>query len=201
MGPDGGLVLLSVDPSLNSAGAAIFVANRLVACVRVQPAITDTSDCFGARCLDIATGITKWFASRYSATELVDFVFEWPQIYTAIKSKGDPNDLPPLAGIGMAVAAKLQSAGVLGRIFTPTPAEWIGQCPKVCQTCHGKNKKKCKRCNGSAWKTPRGIRIRDCLAQREIDLTPDQNDAIDAVGIGLHRSGRLVSGRVFAGAV
>ena len=80
-------------------------------------------------------------------------------------------------------------------ILTPTPAEWIGQLSKVCPACRGKAKKKCSECRGSAWETPRGRRIRSRLTPAELALVPDQNDAIDAVGLGLYALGRLTPQR------
>jgi len=83
-------------------------------------------------------------------------------------------------------------------VFSPMPAEWVGQLSKVCAYCDGKKgrgrgKKRvlCPECKGSDWETPRGRRIRSRLSPAELALVPDQNDAIDAVGLGLWKLGRF----------
>lgn len=192
--------LLAIDPSVNSAGVALFdrETRQLIAAARVKSPGTP-EDAHGIRCIKMANAIGHWLGSRPAAVIPAELAFEWPQVYTAAKSKGDPNQLLPLVGIGMAVT------GLIGRslenLRTPTPAEWIGQCPKWCSKACAKSPKKCKTCKGSAWKTPRGRRIAERLSKPELALVPDQHDAIDSVGIGLHALGRLVLVRVFPGAV
>lgn len=197
--------LLAIDPSINSVGASLFVGGVLTACTRLKSKV-DTKQNLGVRCLGMAAQVRMWCVEHGANPSHI--VFEWPQIYRAAKSKGDPNDLPALAGVGMAAVAML-ATGALQQILTPTPAEWIGQCPKVCNRCSGKKlngtlpkaKKVCDLCHGSKWETPRGRRIRACLTAAEIALVPDQHDAIDSVGIGLYAEGRLKLVGVFPGAV
>jgi hypothetical protein len=99
-------------------------------------------------------------------------------------------------------------------VLSPTPVEWTGQVPKVCPACNGKKtepaafrfnakspkrvKRVCIECHNSAWGTPRGRRIWLRLTEAERALCPDQNDAIDAVGLGLHALGRLEKISVFS---
>jgi hypothetical protein len=59
----------------------------------------------------------------------------------------------------------------------------------------------CLACKGSAWGTPRGTLIAESLTTVERTIVHDQHDEIDAVGIGLWKLGRLVTRRVFPGAV
>ncbi len=193
--------LLAVDPSISSAGVARFTHDEhgVAVCVAAARIPVTSEGPPGVRCLMMAAAIRRWVGHlRFSRLELA---FEWPQIYTSAKSKGDPNQLIGIAGVGCALAGLLAGQGLIGDVLTPTPAEWIGQLPKVCPVCRGKAKRKCLACEGSAWKTPRGRRIRSRLSPAELAVIPDQNDAIDAVGIGLWSVGRLELVGVFPGAV
>ena len=109
-------------------------------------------------------------------------VIEWPQVYRAGKSKGDPADLLPLVGVGMCLAGLLHP----GAIKSPTPAEWIGQLPKST--------------TGDPWASARGQRIGSRLSDVERGRVVPSHDAVDAVGIGLYCLGRLERRRVFPGA-
>src|SRR5690606_24449015 len=127
---------------------------------------------------------------------ITTIAFECPQWYERAKSKGDPNQLAGVAGVAANVCGMLHRNNPV--ILSPKPAEWIGQISKVCPTCKGKAKRKCSDCHGSAWETPRGRRIRSRLSPAELALVPDQNDAIDAVGIGLWALGRLKPERAYS---
>lgn len=199
-------MLLAIDPGTNSPGMAIFTTtddgapfdpNVLVGARRILLPESDRDLDDGARWLKIATEITGWAVKYIGGRRQVDIVFEKPRWLQHGKSKGDPNQLAGLAGVSAAVCGRMSMLHP-GRIFSPTPDEWIGQVPKVCPFCHGKAKKKCKECRGSAWETPRGKRIRSRLSPAELLLVPDQNDAIDAVGIGLWKLGRLQPHSVFS---
>lgn len=177
-------VLLAVDCSLVTPGAALFVDGvlRRAARVRIKGAPEDRAD----RCRYVAQDIRAWaraiqhhIAPQHDMSELV---LEWPQIYRASKSKGDPNDLIGIAGVAAALAALLPSA----RVRSPTPAEWIGQVPKST--------------SGDPWSSPRGGRIAARLSMAEISVVEPSHDAIDAVGLGLWALGRLDRKRVFPGA-
>lgn len=187
--------LVAADPSINSAGVAFFESGVLRAAQRVT---SPSGGDIGVRCFTMAARIRQWCRATMPHAPFA-LVFEWPQIYRNTKSKGDPNDLIGIAGVGSMLAGLYGDS--LLELHTPTPAEWIGQCPKVCQRCFGKAKKKCPLCKGSAWLTPRGRRIRTCLTDAEVNRVPDQNDVIDAVGIGLWRLGRLKLVQLFHGAV
>jgi hypothetical protein len=191
-------MLLAIDPGMNSPGVALFVPNtpgqmlRHAARVAIPAHYADLSD--GARWLHVALTIAAWARDR---GVIHTVVFERPQWYARGKSKGDPNQLAGVAGVAANVTGILATHGMTS-VLSPTPAEWIGQVPKVCPVCKGKAKKKCKECHGSAWETPRGRRIRSRLTSAELALVPDQNDAIDAVGLGLFALGRLEKISVFS---
>lgn len=191
-------MLLALDPGMNSPGAALFVPNtpgmmlRHAARISIPPAFASRPD--GARWLAVAHEIARW-ANALGRIQAV--VFERPQWYTAAKSKGDPNQLAGVAGVAANVTGILSVCEPL-EVYSPKPAEWIGQLSKVCPVCEGKAKRKCGECKGSAWETPRGRRIRSRLEPDELALVPDQNDAIDAVGLGLWALGRLEPRRTFS---
>lgn len=185
-------MLLALDPGKNSPGAAIFGASGLVdaARIRVPAGYADFPE--GARWLQVALLITAW-TSTYTIDAVI---FERPQWYARSKSKGDPNQLAGIAGVAANVTGILSVYRRI-EVFSPVPSEWIGQLPKTCPVCKA-NKKKCPECRGSAWETPRGRRIRSRLSPAELALVPDQNDAIDAVGLGLWKQKRLEKVSVFS---
>jgi len=190
-------MLLALDPGLNSPGAAVFAhgggALRFADRVRVPDYKSSPP---GARWFLVAQQIVDALLRR-GEDDLVDTIaFECPQWYARGKSKGDPNQLVGIAGVAANVCGMLHRNNP--RIISPTPAEWIGQLSKVCPTCKGKAKKKCADCRGSAWETPRGRYIRKRLSDSELALVPDQNDAIDSVGLGLWALGRLKPHTVFS---
>ena len=97
------------------------------------------------------------------------FVIERPQVYVRGKSKGDPNDLITIALVaGMVAGATSQSFEYV------LPREWKGQVPKAVHS----------------------LRIEKKLSQKEIERIEKcpasiRHNAIDAIGIGLWKLGRL----------
>lgn len=183
-------MLLALDPGTNSPGLALFNdAGVLVAADRANVSeYAGMPD--GLRWMHIGHCLAAWCLPRVPHDdELLTVVFERPQWYARGKSKGDPNQLAGLTGVAGVMIGVLMCRWKLF-VGSPKPAEWIGQVPKTCATCRA-NKKKCPDCKGSAWNTPRGRRIRSRLSPAELALVPDQNDAIDAVGLGLFDLGRL----------
>jgi hypothetical protein len=192
--------LLSLDPSVRSPGAALWeitgaeyttqhttMISRLVAVEKVKvltnpqrPDGTLLWESDAERWLYVAEKVLVWAtlaAEKASGLNCTMFAFERPQIYRETKSRGDHNDLPPLAAVGTAVACMLRARLMRLRVLSPTPAEWSGQLPKAT--------------TGDPWRTPRGRRIASRLREDEIACVPAQHDCIDAVGIGLHVLGRL----------
>lgn len=209
-------MLLAIDPGQNSPGLAVFDdADRLIAVTNA-----DTSDVIaksdGDRWLRVARVLLAWSLramGKPSEQSPVTVVFEKPQWYRRKTggSKGDPNQLVGIAGVAANLTGMLSTYYYID-VASPTPAEWIGQLPKVCPVCKGRKTAKrtdgkkgrgskiviCAACDSSAWGTPRGRRIRSRLTPAELALVPDQNDAIDAVGIGLWALGRLERVSVFS---
>ena len=180
-------MLLALDPGLRSPGIALFDSGALQFADRIRVPDFSVSPT-GARWLLVATQILDALIRR-GEDDLIDtIIFECPQVYTREKSKGDPNHLVSIAGVAACLVGMLACNNP--QILSPHPGEWIGQLAKTCHVCK-KNLKKCPECKGSAWSTPRGRRIRSRLSDAELALVPDQNDAIDAVGLGLWSLGRL----------
>lgn len=191
--------LLSIDPSIRSVGVAFFEtklgfpgalrwSGRVLVESTGEPVM---------RCVQMAAKIVQTI--RGERLEPDALIFEWPQIYTAAKSKGDPNDLIYMAGVGTALAVAL--SGKLSAVHSPQPGDWT-RIPKACPKCHrSPGPKSCPMCRGSAWRTPRGALIAESLTDGERFKVNDQHDEIDSVGLGLWKLGRLATRRVFPGAV
>lgn len=198
-------MLLSIDPSTTTVGVALLAgtdahqafARSLRAAASIKLEVVPDEDPV-QRWLNAARTVENWLLSLNLMTDrITELVFERPQFYSAVKSKGDPNKLVGVLGVAAVLAGRFSLRNAT-RQFTYLPAEWIGQLSKVCPTCKGKAKKKCADCRGSAWETPRGRRIQSRLSIDERAVCPDQNDAIDAVGIGLKHVGRLEPVRVYS---
>jgi hypothetical protein len=174
--------LLAVDPSLRCTGVALFVDGRLTAAGVVRPAIKTGSPV--DRAAQIAREVRSYVAQQGVSAWMSEIVLEWPQVYRAAKSKGDPNDLLGIAAVCGAVATYWPNS----QITAYKPAEWAGQLPKA--TSHKQ-----------ALASPRGRRVFGRLQGDEV-LVWDQlryHDAVDAVGIGLYHLGRLKPRRVLPG--
>lgn len=177
-------MLVAVDPSIVSCGLAIFDdQDELVEAYRVKSTLKATAN-IGARVWDMAFIVGSHVPeSEYG---FVDVVTEWPQIYRAQHAKGDPNDLPGVAAVGLAVAAYLRARSC----FAYTPKEWAGNVPKATR--------------GDCKASPRAHRIAKRLSESELKvwnaLKKSDHDAIDAIGIGLYHLGRFSAQRHYSGA-
>jgi len=174
--------LLAVDPGLLYPAASLFITGELQAASRVKVSGSASKLPIAERCRLVGQLIREWYDATKKpgdAWEPEVLVVEWPKIYTADKSEGDPNDLLGLAGINCAVATLFPHAKVL----SPIPREWTG------------NVKKSK--SGDPWASPRGIRIRSRLSDLEVSRVIPSHDAVDAVGLGLWALGRFERRRVY----
>lgn len=170
--------LLAVDPSIRSAGVALFLEGRLWQAATIKRSGTD--DDLVERCRAMARRVFEWA----DGSRVDELALEWPQIYRATRSKGDPNDLPALAGVCAAVAALY----TLVPVRSYTPAEWAGQLPK-------------STLKRDTLTSPRTLRIASRLTPKECAILKGAgHDAIDAVGIGLHHLGRLAPVKLYPGA-
>ena len=107
--------MLAIDPGINGCGVAEF-DNGVLGCAYYVPATERAQAYSSRRAYDMAA---KVMAYRRESSPLVEGWVEWPQVYRAGRSKGDPNDLLLVAGV----------AGALG-FNSVLPAEWKGQLPK-----------------------------------------------------------------------
>jgi hypothetical protein len=92
---------LAIDPGIDTGWAIIDTTGTLVAC-----------------------GLGQDFPTRSCRVALI----EKPQVYRAVSSKGNPNDLITLAILVGRYAERLTLAGVC--VDLVTPASWKGQIPK-----------------------------------------------------------------------
>lgn len=167
--------LLAVDPGLRYPAGALFVSGELIKASRVKlPKGIGPKTPVLERCRAIAFAIHEWSGG---APDIL--VTEWPQVYTQDKSKGDPNNLIPLAGIGAVLAGFYPSA----RVLSPRPREWTG------------NVKKNE--DGDPWDSPRGQRVWSRLSVVERKRVIPSHDSVDACGLGLYALGRFERRRVY----
>lgn len=178
--------IIAVDPGLNNPGIAIFRDGVLVAASRVKPDKSSAGMNMGERCRQVAIGLRDYCykivpTTGHDELTLHTLVIEWPQIYVAAKSKGDPNDLPPMVGVSMYLA------GMLGLpVRSYTPREWLGgTCPKAT--------------TGDPWASVRGQRVWVALSELERLRIVPSHDAIDATGIGLHYLNRFAQVKFYSG--
>lgn len=164
---------VAVDPSVRSPGACVSVGGQIVACARIKIPRHVAELPTGMRVRAVAAAIVAWVREASGGAFVERLAYEWPQVYTAAKSKGDPNDLIALAAVGAAVAELLDPV----EVRTPTPAQWVGQTPKST--------------TGSAWASARGLRVARRVSPAELAAIPDQHDAIDSAGLCLWLEGRF----------
>lgn len=167
---------LSLDPGLTNPAAALWTGGRLLCASRIKVKKEWAKECTGERCRLVGNAIMTWMVERRLDLGMkpVDLlVVEFPQIYTSRKSKGDPNDLVPLAGVCMALAGRLDVP-----VKSYTPSEWIGQIKKTLK--------------GDARLSPRGKLIWAALDDQERAGVVVSHDSIDAVGIGLRYLDRIL---------
>lgn len=179
--------LLAVDPDVEAPGLALFRAGELVAAGRCRGAGSDLT-----RLVSLGDAAVKWVSGRLLPGDLiVEVAVEWPRVYPVGKGKPgvDPNDLIEVAAAAASVCAAFPRA----RHTKVPPRDWKGTIPKP------------KRAGDPylvearvvALLTPveRAVWMRDAAP---VAPTP-RLEITDAVGIGLHATGRpLVGERVIA---
>ena len=183
-------MILVVDPSINSAGVALFKDSDLVAATTIK--VSRRGDIF-ARCLYIAEEIRNWCHRNTPIVSTI--VVEWPKIYTRDKSEGDPKNIIPLAGVAGAVAGLIAVDGLLApsdhdlECVSYLPGEWAGRVPKALTVKRAKT-------------SPRALKIERRLTPSEMQVWAGvkYHDAVDAIGIGMYHVRRFERIRVFPGA-
>lgn len=175
--------MLSIDPGTRGCGAAWWFDGKLAGATYIE---NPSDKGIGPReCADMAHAVHKWWSSQWYDPYVL--ALEIPQIYqrAAGKSKGDPNKIMPLFGIGAALAALFPVTVV----HFGTPHDWKGGVKK-----------------------PKSVKEPYPIKAKVIDRLSDEEertvawptngkkewDVVDAVGIGLHHLGRFERHRAFA---
>jgi hypothetical protein len=175
------VILVSVDPGLRHLGFAVFTDGTLTHAALIKnPVKQDRGPTAWWGMAD--TVVKAWDDLTRRAGQVVRaphaYVLEVPQVYRFGKSKGDPDDLIQLAGVGGAVgAALLKLPAPFKHVSTAHgyyPREWKGQTPKEIML----------------------ERIEERLtAEEKASIQPCapslRHNIIDSVGIGLCHLGRL----------
>ncbi len=163
-------LLISVDPGIRATGVGVFMDKTLISS---QYLYNPMSKGLGPDASSaMAWAVHEWLI--YTFPNLVgSLVMEWPQVYTV--SKGDPNDLLPLAGVDAALVALLRVPST-----HYLPFDWKGQLPKevMCQRAFE--------------------RLTDDEKTKVHNVGALTHNVLDAIGVGLHHLGRLKPKRVFA---
>lgn len=172
-------VLISLDPGLHACGVALWRDGQLARCDLVKSPVLKGND--GEAMRSMVRAVAAWTMVNYTQVVSVDAcVVEFPRIYQRVanKSKGDPNDLTPLAGIAIGVLVKLDPTTAV-RVF---PSEWKGQMPEDATT--------------SRVRSRLDLFEAQCLKNAEERAKSLAHNVVDAVGIGLWALGRFDRRRV-----
>lgn len=174
--------LLALDPGLRNPAVAVFKGGLLVHASRVKIPKATHALPLGARLVAVTNLVLAHIETYdYRPSWGGTLVTEWPRCYK--RMKGDPADLFPLAGLGMMLVGRL----CVTSLDVPTAPEWIGNIPKSEK--------------GNPLDSPRGQRIWTRLGEAEKAAVVVSHDALDAVGLGLWKLGRLEIRRSFIGAI
>lgn len=173
--------VIAVDPGIRGCGVALFKGEVLIACEYVRNPVKKGAD------LDAVVGVSRLVAAfalvrtARSNLPVVDRAFlEFPQVYTASKSKGDNNDLLPLAAVDGAIAALLGCPAT--RV---APRDWKGSMAHEAV----EHRVLSRLIDGE----------RDVLAAAEKRAGKTlAHNVTDAVGIGLHAVGRFTPRKAIA---
>lgn len=173
--------VLSVDPGIRGCGCAVWIDGKLSIAEYVKNAMQDENGLVAS--LIMASCVVVWLDRCVDGV-----ILEFPQTYGGRASKGDANDLFPLACIDGAIAEALISVNNKITVGQYTPHQWKGSI--------GKPK------NGETYIIE--SRIRDRLSDEELSriVWPKAKkltwDVSDAIGLGLFFLGRFGTKRGFA---
>jgi hypothetical protein len=171
-------VVIGVDPGINHCGLSVFVDGKLHGAHLIEPAVRSAG--IGYRVSHAADAVARVLeAHRPRLTTAVEHrvMLEWPQVYMPGKSKGDNNDLLPLAAVDGAIAVLACHLGY--NVDAVGPDDWKG---------------------GPVPKKIMFGRIVQRLEPAERELLSDQlqgvaeslkHNVVDGVGIALFALGRL----------
>jgi len=183
--PPGRNVLVALDPGLRECGVAVFDLDNGELLAAGMPENPERKARGLAAWARMAAAVVRYVSELLdplrSAGTLgsVSVASECPQVYTAGKSKGDPNDLIELAGVVGRVAGGLGATSERSYL----PREWKGTL------------------DGDVMVE----RIRSRVDERPVERSRVQlpraqdkhHNVWDAIGVGLHVVGRLAPRKVF----
>lgn len=187
--------LVALDPSIRSAGIALYRAGVLTAAATIK-VDADDSD-IAARCLRMSVECARWIGEQRCLPHTL--VVEWPQWYDTRgggrkKKETNPNDLAGLAAVNGAVAGICALWTMTSQrpieVVSFTPHAWAGTQPKT------------KTVTGAKF-SPRARNVMSRLTDAELAVwhaAGSSHDAIDAIGIGLKALGRYERQRLLPGA-
>lgn len=178
-------LLVALDPGLRECGVAVFDLDSgelLAAGMPTNPerkarGLATWSRMAGGVAEFVSTFLEPLRAAGVAVS--VTVACECPQVYTAGKSKGDPNDLIELAGVVGRVAGELRATSE--RSFLPR--EWKGTLDGDVMVERIK----------ARLASDRNEHLRVQLPRAQ----DKHHNVWDAVGIGLHVVGRLAPRKVF----
>lgn len=189
------VLTLGIDPGIRGCGVAVLNAQgRLIVACYVRNPVEHGNRIEAVR--GMAQAILHALHDRgITSTDVRSLAAEWPQVYAGSKAVGDPNDLPPLAGVGCAFAATLPWADVVDY----SPREWTGQVEP-----NPRSRRILKRLDAGEQAMFEGLpKFLVDLARAEKlkksikDLGSKEHNTCDAVGIALKAAGRFEPVRVF----
>lgn len=163
--------VLAVDPGIRGSGVAVFRGDRLHWAAYVPNEVAGNDA--------IAASRMAYYISRaaLAVSQSIHVVcFEMPVVRDARHSKGDPNDLLPLAAIDGALCFIFGSV----RLVQYKPEEWKGQVEKLAM-----NRRIVER-------------LSDAERATIVNAGALTHNVHDAIGIGLHYLGRLKPTRAYA---
>ncbi len=169
--------LLAIDPGIAGCGIACMGAysNLVHAAYVPNPTHNSKKEHDPPQVLGAAKAVHEYIW-RIFKEEPARVVFEWPRIYSIDKQKGDPNDLPALVGISMALCGMLPFSEC-DRFY---PYEWKGQMKK-------------KVTEERAFE-----RLEPAEVEAIVKCAPRlMHNVHDAIGIGLKAVGRFERRRVY----
>jgi len=167
--------MIAIDPGINGCGVARFAGGYLIrAWYEENPTKKD------APIIDRCIGVARSVQNRVVALGLGAFrevVCEWPQVYRAGLSKGDPGDLLPLVAIGVSLCTLFP----LCKSYAYLPHAWKGSIPK-----------------GEVYENRLFSRLSEEEKSKIISARSKTHNILDAIGIGLHHLGRFEPKRVIS---
>lgn len=164
--------MITIDPNLRGCGVAVWRGAVLEVAMYVAGPSTGRGYWVAE---ELASNVE--LAVKDSIHDVRIIVCEYPRFYGSTHQKGDPNDLIDVAVVGAAVSTKLDS--LCSHIESVFPSDWKGNVKKSIML----------------------ERIWSKLSEEEKAVVQktnksDREDVLDAIGIGLHKLGRLNT-RVF----